>query len=85
MYRTRGVIYRISYEDRSRIAWLRQLPDNRVQLHASGSALPAYVLQASTNLLDWQPVATNILSAAEFDVYDVVPPGSPQRFYRLAE
>jgi hypothetical protein len=41
-----------------------------------------YVFQASTNLANWTPVATNNSPIGILDLYDPVNPGVPGRFYR---
>jgi hypothetical protein len=48
----------------------------------SGSAGPDYILQTSTDLVDWQPLLTTNPAALPFTL--TVPHGTePQRFYRI--
>jgi uncharacterized protein (TIGR03790 family) len=42
-----------------------------------------YVVQASTNLMDWQPVFTNNLTPGLLDFTDYSSTNSPVRFYRM--
>jgi hypothetical protein len=55
-----------------------------LQLQFSGSDGYAYVVQTSSNLLDWIPVSTNYPANGAFNFVDNPPPGSPRRFYRSA-
>ncbi len=48
-------------------------------VHATGIAGYDYVLEGSTNLEDWQPIATNV---APFDYADAEATNFPVRFYR---
>jgi hypothetical protein len=54
-------------------------------LPLSGLAGKTYVLQASTNLLDWTPIATNVAGSAAFEMMDVDATNIPYRFYRVVE
>ena len=78
----RSSAYRASYTIQFR--FIHQMPDKRIRLVGTGHAGEAYVLQASTNLLHWAPVATNSFSDGAIEFYEA-PPNSRQRFYRLAE
>ena len=55
-----------------------------LQIQFSGSDGYAYVVQTSSNLLDWTPVSTNYPANGAFNFEDSPPPGSPRRFYRSA-
>ena len=55
-----------------------------LQLQFSGSDGYAYVVQTSSNLLNWTPVSTNYPANGAFNFTNNPPPGSPRRFYRLA-
>ena len=55
-----------------------------LQVRFSGSDGYAYVVQTSSNLLDWTPVSTNYPANGAFDFSDNRPPGSARRFYRSA-
>ena len=46
------------------------------------STLP-YVIQASTNLMDWQPIFTNNVSPGLLDFTDYDSTNYPARFYRM--
>jgi hypothetical protein len=41
------------------------------------------VLQASTNLVDWTPIATNMATTNLFNLMDSNAAGFPSRFYRV--
>jgi hypothetical protein len=47
----------------------------------SGNAPQGFVIQSSTNLLNWAPLATNYLVAGQF-WYTNSPASSPRKFYR---
>jgi hypothetical protein len=53
-----------------------------LQLQFSGSDGYAYVVQTSSNLLDWTSVSTNYPASGAFNFADNPPPGSPRLFYR---
>jgi hypothetical protein len=59
-------------------------PGGTLQVHFSGSDGYAYVVQASSNLLNWTSVSTNYPVNGAFNFMDNPPPGSPRRFYRSA-
>ena len=44
-----------------------------------------YVLQASTNLLNWTPVSTNTAATNAFILFDPAATNFPQRFYRVLQ
>ena len=52
------------------------------RLQLSGGTHPVYVIQASTNLVEWRPVATNRWSQGEVEFLDLASPAFRQRFYR---
>jgi glucose/arabinose dehydrogenase len=81
--RTSGKIYRFDYDRSSRIISAKLLPDGRLKLRAAGSLDHTFVLQGSTNLVDWQSLITNTFLTSELVIYDL-PPGE-RRYYRLAE
>jgi glucose/arabinose dehydrogenase len=84
-YRFTGLVYRISYDDRGRIDWVRRLADDRTQVHVSGVLSRPQVLEASGDLARWRALGTNSTGALEFDFYDSAVSGGEARFYRLAE
>jgi hypothetical protein len=53
------------------------------QLRFAGSTGSNYVLQATTNLIDWTPIATNTAVTNHFDFYDANATNYPYRFYRV--
>jgi glucose/arabinose dehydrogenase len=79
-----GAIYRFA-SVAGRFLSTRYLPDNRVDLYGSGVPNQAYILEASNDLQNWQPTATNQSSTAEFHFYDNVATNRGQRFYRLRD
>jgi len=54
------------------------------QFHISvtGVSGQTIVLQTSTDLQNWQPLATNTLASCSWSFTNNAPPGFPQRFYR---
>jgi hypothetical protein len=56
-----------------------------VQLQLSGLVDKAYVLQTSTNLVDWIPLNTNTATAAPFYLTDPAAGGFRSRFYRVVQ
>jgi hypothetical protein len=59
------------------------LTNGIVHLFFAGANGQAYVLQASTNLVNWVPVATNVAPAGIFEMTG--PEAFPFRFYRTKE
>ncbi|HEU6447932.1 MAG TPA: chitobiase/beta-hexosaminidase C-terminal domain-containing protein [Verrucomicrobiae bacterium] len=53
------------------------------ELGFSGVAGSNYVLQASTNLINWKPLSTNTASTNLFKLYDPDATNFPVRFYRV--
>ena len=53
-----------------------------LQVEFSGIDGCAYVVQTSSNLLDWTAVSTNYPANGSFSFVDTPLPGSPRRFYR---
>jgi hypothetical protein len=50
-----------------------------------GMSVPAgatFVVEASTNMRDWAPIATNVAAAASVVFTDTAAPNHPRRFYR---
>jgi hypothetical protein len=64
-------------------ASLQLLPGGGLQLLLSGPPGQACKLQASTNLVDWVTLSTNVLGNAPLPVVDATAPGGECRFYRL--
>jgi hypothetical protein len=63
------------------------LPDNgTIRMRLIGSfGVNSVVIYASTNLLDWQAIYTNVPSVGPIDFTDAPPLTFPQRFYRAIE
>ncbi|HEX4263993.1 MAG TPA: chitobiase/beta-hexosaminidase C-terminal domain-containing protein [Verrucomicrobiae bacterium] len=57
--------------------------NNVFDLSFAGVTGSNYVLQASTNLLDWTPIKTNIAPANSFILTDPGATNFPRRFYRV--
>jgi hypothetical protein len=57
--------------------------DGQVQLTLQGQAGQAYLLETSTDLRNWQSLATNVLPAAQSLIVDPSPALSDQKFYRV--
>jgi spherulation-specific family 4 protein len=58
--------------------------NSAVQLHVTG-APGRYILQISTNLAAWNPLATNMSASGTFSVSDPFSSNRPLRFYRTAQ
>ncbi|MEY2466202.1 MAG: hypothetical protein QOD03_723, partial [Verrucomicrobiota bacterium] len=54
-------------------------------LSLSGLAGKTYVLQATTNLVDWTSISTNVAGSDLFNLTDSDAAGMPYRFYRAVE
>jgi len=61
------------------------LTNGIVHLFFAGTSGQTYVLQASTNLVDWVPVATNVAPAGVFEMIDPDAANFQSRFYRTAK
>ena len=64
----------------NRIAGLTRLPDGRLQFQFAGVAGRTYVIEASTNLLNWQTIGTN---ASPVNFTTPLGATEPYRFFRL--
>ena len=51
----------------------------------AGAAGKTYLLQASTNLVDWTVIATNVAPAGVFEITDASATNYPYRFYRAVK
>jgi len=58
---------------------------NVFRLSFSGAAGSNYVLQASTNLVNWTPLFTNTATSNMFDLFDSQATNFPYRFYRVLQ
>jgi len=54
-------------------------------LFFAGAAGKTYLLQASTNLVDWTAIATNVAPAGVFEITDPSATNYPYRFYRAVK
>jgi hypothetical protein len=59
--------------------------NNMFQLGFSGVANNHYVLEATTNLIDWTPLSTNLASTNLFYLMDPGASNFPYRFYRVLQ
>jgi subtilisin-like proprotein convertase family protein len=59
--------------------------DGRFVLHVLAPPGPAYVIESSTNLINWLPIATNTTPASPYDFVAGDAPDFPQRFYRVKQ
>jgi hypothetical protein len=63
-------------------AWLDQ-PEQRLRLRLTGVSGLGYLIEASTNLLAWGPLATNLsLANGQWEIADSNPANLRWRFYR---
>ncbi len=61
--------------------WLGML-DGAPVLHLVGTPDMVFAIEASTNLAQWSPLATNVATGGSFDYVDHGTTGLPSRFYR---
>jgi hypothetical protein len=61
------------------------LPGGQFQLGLFGVSNNTYVLQASTNLINWTPVSTNTATNSTFNLTDPNAQTFPTRFYRTSQ
>jgi hypothetical protein len=64
-------------------ASVRLLPGGGLEILLSGPSGQACLLQASTNLVDWVTLSTNVLGSAPLPLVDATAPAGKCRFYRL--
>jgi len=60
------------------------LPDGSMQFFLPSQPDKRYVIQASTNLIDWINISNTVAFANFMDLVDVEAPKYPYRFYRSA-
>jgi len=65
------------------IGTITQLPDGRVQFDFTGALGRSYIIQASTNLTDWQDMSTVPATATVLSYTNAAGPGQPYRFFRV--
>jgi hypothetical protein len=63
-------------------ASMTRLNGNTVRMEFRGPPVTTAVIQVSTNLTAWSPIATNALGASGIWIYTNTAPGIPRRFYR---
>jgi uncharacterized repeat protein (TIGR03806 family) len=61
------------------------LPNGEFQLGVAGVSNKTYILQASTNLINWIPLSTNLATTNRFNLFDPGASNFPSRFYRTLE
>ncbi len=57
--------------------------NNIFELGFAGQTGSNYVLQASTNLINWMPISTNLAVTNLFNLFDINAANYPNRFYRV--
>jgi hypothetical protein len=58
------------------------LPDGRLQFRLTGDAGFTYLIEASSNLMDWSPLTNLFNQGGGVEFIDSDSPGAPHRFYR---
>jgi hypothetical protein len=58
---------------------------NVFRLRFAGTVGSNYVLQASTNFINWTPLFTNTATTNLFDLFDTQATNFPYRFYRVLQ
>ena len=61
------------------------LTNGQFQLGFSGVASSNYVLQATTNFINWVPLSTNLAPSNMFNLFDPQATNFPYRFYRIMQ
>jgi uncharacterized repeat protein (TIGR03806 family) len=61
------------------------LPNGQFQLGMAGVVSNTYVLEASTNFINWTPLNTNTATTNFFNLFDPAASNFPYRFYRAME
>jgi uncharacterized repeat protein (TIGR03803 family) len=77
-------LYRFSYNHPIQFRSVIRTLDGRIELHINGTPGRSCILESSPDLINWQPLSTNLLQSPELDLYDS-PGDLPQRFYRIRE
>ena len=66
-----------------RIGGLTRLPGGGVTFQIAGLEGRSYIIQASTNLVNWVNLSTNLATGGTINFTDPNPAHPPTRFYRL--
>jgi hypothetical protein len=59
--------------------------NHQFQLNFMGVPGSSYVLQATTNFVNWTPLSTNTATTNSFMLFDAQATNFPYRFYRVVE
>ncbi|HXT42081.1 MAG TPA: hypothetical protein VN887_18885, partial [Candidatus Angelobacter sp.] len=79
---TNLVLTTIDNRPRPQFSPPQRLPGGDIHITLTGVAGQTFVVQATTNFVDWAPVLTNANSGAVFDLIITDSPVYPYRFYR---
>ncbi|MBI3880990.1 MAG: DUF11 domain-containing protein [Verrucomicrobia bacterium] len=63
----------------------KPLPDGTFQFDVNGQTALSYVVEATANLINWTPIATNIPFGGKITFTDPGAASNPVRFYRLRQ
>jgi uncharacterized repeat protein (TIGR03803 family) len=83
-YSLSAKLYRFSYNHPMQFRSVIRTLDGRIELHIDGTPGRTCILESSPNLINWQPLSTNVLQSPDLNLYDS-PGDLPQRFYRIRE
>ena len=61
------------------------LADNQVELSILNEPNRIYIVETSTNTIDWAPVATNLTQTSLYNFVDPNPANTTRRFYRVRQ
>ncbi|MDB6110147.1 MAG: glucose/sorbosone dehydrogenase, partial [Pedosphaera sp.] len=78
-------LYRISWKDRMQIANVVKATSGPVQLNATARTNHTYILDASTNLVNWTSIQTNLAASDKVTFSDATATNFDRRFYRVRE
>ena len=66
------------------ISSIQRLGDDFLRLHVSGPTGTPFVIEASSDLLNWEPVVRNLISSAGFEWITPIDKSIPARYFRVA-